>query len=309
MPAIRTDEHKPHACLANNCTSSFKRMTDLARHMLKHTGEKRHICTVCKKAFAQSSNLRTHENIHEGKRPHACNIGGCTATFGDPSSRTRHRREKHGDRTYECSFVGCGSRIKRRKTFVEHLQKKHGVDDKSFNVGACYVYMSQTETPGSHSASFMQASSRAYALTPDSGSSSGYLAPAPLTPASSASGSVSPLSLGPSPLSSGTVSPLSSSPTPTPPSEQWQPRYPEFSSLSAGIPSSSSVSRLAPPVSQERGSIPDSEFWAPIPYFPGPGESEPACVLKRHLAKESVQRVGTTTRGYCPTPGHRLGTP
>ncbi len=45
----------------------FKEKQKLNRHMLVHTGEKKHACSICGRAFSLRHNLTSHEKIHRGR--------------------------------------------------------------------------------------------------------------------------------------------------------------------------------------------------------------------------------------------------
>ncbi|KAJ7639057.1 hypothetical protein FB45DRAFT_419250 [Roridomyces roridus] len=111
----------------SQCSRSFTRKGDLARHSHVHTGVRPYVCPECGKAFSQSSGLKTHFNTHTGEKPYLCGISSCESAFGDPSSCARHRKERHrvvGG--YKCPDSSCRSTtIKRRSAFSSHL-RKHG---------------------------------------------------------------------------------------------------------------------------------------------------------------------------------------
>ena len=44
----------------------------LRKHMMTHTEEKPHKCTICNKSFNQAGNLRRHMLFHTGEKPHKC---------------------------------------------------------------------------------------------------------------------------------------------------------------------------------------------------------------------------------------------
>ncbi|KAJ8301175.1 hypothetical protein KUTeg_020162 [Tegillarca granosa] len=69
--------------------SSFAALeADLARHKMKHSGEKPFLCELCPKSFTRLQYLNEHMNLHLGNRPHKCKK--CPATFYDLSAYHRH---------------------------------------------------------------------------------------------------------------------------------------------------------------------------------------------------------------------------
>ena len=59
---IAKDGKFPNQCV--DCSKSFKKPSDLVRHVRIHTGEKPYYCELCKRTFTVKSTLDSHLKTH-----------------------------------------------------------------------------------------------------------------------------------------------------------------------------------------------------------------------------------------------------
>lgn len=88
---IRTHTlERPYKC--SQCLKSFAVKSTLTTHMSTHSKDKRWKCRLCPKEFALMSSLRTHEKMHTGNKPFKCAYEGCEKSFKTSSHRRSHMR-------------------------------------------------------------------------------------------------------------------------------------------------------------------------------------------------------------------------
>ncbi|XP_076805089.1 uncharacterized protein LOC143448980 isoform X2 [Clavelina lepadiformis] len=113
-----TNRPKIHPCTV--CKKTFRSKSHLGRHMISHTGERKHCCTTCGKLFLKADHLKRHERIHTSERPFTCEK--CGKNFRDKDHLKRHHLSHSNDRPYFCEI--CGKQFKDKSTLVSH-QKCH----------------------------------------------------------------------------------------------------------------------------------------------------------------------------------------
>ena len=79
------------------CGKVFTRKYILNRHILTHTGDKRHKCSHCGRAFTLLQNAKRHERqVHErrgAQREYRC--GTCGETFNNMAPFRAHQKTAH----------------------------------------------------------------------------------------------------------------------------------------------------------------------------------------------------------------------
>ncbi|XP_041817537.1 zinc finger protein 708-like [Chelmon rostratus] len=90
-------EIRPYGC--DFCSRSFRRLSHLKRHreVVHANGERlpqSFICHICGKDKKCRSQLARHVIIHTGERPYACDL--CAARFNRSGNLQQHRKRMHG---------------------------------------------------------------------------------------------------------------------------------------------------------------------------------------------------------------------
>ncbi|KAM8822544.1 zinc finger X-chromosomal protein-like isoform 2-T2 [Spinachia spinachia] len=93
---IHSDD-RPYGC--DFCSRSFRRLSHLKRHreVVHANGERppqNFVCHICGKDKKCRSQLARHVIIHSGERPFACDL--CAASFNRSGNLQQHRKRMHG---------------------------------------------------------------------------------------------------------------------------------------------------------------------------------------------------------------------
>ncbi|XP_037334904.2 telomere zinc finger-associated protein [Pungitius pungitius] len=134
-----------HTCVT--CSSTFDGKEELRLHVVSHTGNMPHKCSICPEQFIHKKNLTSHMmKVHGYPKPHACSQ--CPKTFLTRTELRVHEAAKHrGEKPFVCEE--CGHRASSRNGLKMHIKAIHR-NERPFVCDVCDHAFSQKNNLNMH---------------------------------------------------------------------------------------------------------------------------------------------------------------
>ncbi|XP_011055241.1 PREDICTED: zinc finger protein 236-like isoform X2 [Acromyrmex echinatior] len=119
-------EIKEYTNKCKYCPKTFRKPSDLIRHIRTHTGERPYKCDHCNKSFAVKCTLDSHMKVHTGKKTFCCHV--CSSLFATKGSLKVHMRLHTGSKPYKCLVCDLRFRTSGHKKvhMLKHAREHKG---------------------------------------------------------------------------------------------------------------------------------------------------------------------------------------
>ncbi|XP_011640624.1 zinc finger protein 236-like isoform X1 [Pogonomyrmex barbatus] len=123
---VEKKETREYTNKCKYCPKTFRKPSDLIRHIRTHTGERPYQCEHCSKSFAVKCTLDSHMKVHTGKKTFCCHV--CSSMFATKGSLKVHMRLHTGSKPFKCPVCDLRFRTSGHKKvhMLKHAREHKG---------------------------------------------------------------------------------------------------------------------------------------------------------------------------------------